>query len=67
MCNEIEVIKIKGFKKKSIIIKLPNDINAMDLELNSNNLKKIIRIGFLTTQKFLKREKRKKKKKTNKT
>ena len=66
MCNEIQDVKIRGFNKNSIKIILPNDINAFDFNPNVDNLKKIIRIGFLTAQKFLKKKRMRKKGKKNK-
>tara|TARA_A100001011_G_C14294385_1_gene837733 strand:- start:3 stop:1181 length:1179 start_codon:yes stop_codon:yes gene_type:complete len=62
ICNEIQDVKIRGFSKNSIKITLPNDINAFDLNPNVDNLKKIIRIGFLTTQRFLRKKNKKEKK-----
>ena len=62
ICNEIQDVKTRGFCNNSIKITLPNDINAYDFTPDVDNLKKIIRVGFHTTQKFLKKKNKKKKK-----
>lgn len=66
ICNEIQDVKIRGFSKNSIKITLPKDINAFDLNPNVVNLKKIIRVGFLTTQRFLRKKSNNKNKKEKK-
>lgn len=66
MCDEIQHVKIHGFKKNSIKITLPNEINAFDMDTDVDNLKKIIKIGFLTAQKFFKKKNKKEKKKNKK-
>lgn len=66
ICNEIQHVKIKGFEKCSLKVTLPNEIDTFDINPDINNLKKIIKIGFLTTQKFLRKQKKNKKSKINK-
>lgn len=66
ICDELQYTKIKGLKKDSICIKLPNYIKSTDMNPDLNNIKKIIRIGAETTLRFLKKQKKKiKKKKEN--
>lgn len=59
ICDELQYIKIKGFKKKSICIKLPNHIQSTDMNPNLDDMKEIIKIGAKTTQRFLKKKRRK--------
>lgn len=61
ICDELQYIKIKGFKKNSICIKIPNHIQSTDMNPNLDDIKEIIKIGAETTQRFLKKRGKKKK------
>ena len=66
ICDELQYTKIKGFKKNSICIKLPNYIKSTDMNPNLDNIKETIKIGAETTQRFLRKKKKKEQKREKK-